>query len=109
MSYDDIIKFKIFVRLFKTSYAFYLFNNTFIIKSKINNNFIKTLPKFDSKEKILLLQENTKNKNKFKELRFKIHNTIKQNIPAKLKPNCSTLKMSKQKPTQPQHMLVNKT
>ena len=56
-----------------------LFNNTFIIKSKINNNFIKTLPKFDSKEKILLLQENTKNKNKFKELRFKIHNTIKIN------------------------------
>ena len=56
-----------------------LFNDTFIIKTKVKNNFIKTLPKFDSKEKKLLLQENNKNKNKFKELRFKIHNTIKIN------------------------------
>ena len=56
-----------------------LFNDTFIIKTKIKKNFIKTLPKFDTKENKLLLQENNKNKNKFKELRFKIHNTIKMN------------------------------
>ena len=56
-----------------------LFNDTFIIKTKIKKNFIKALPKFETKENKLLLQENNKNKNKFKELRFKIHNTIKMN------------------------------
>lgn len=54
-------------------------NQTFVFYEKNGNKLRKTLPKFKSKDTKLLLQENSKNKNKFKELRFKIHNTIKQN------------------------------
>ena len=54
-------------------------NQTFVFYEINKNKFHKTLPKFKPKETKLLLQENSKNKNKFKELRFKIHNTIKQN------------------------------
>ena len=55
------------------------YNQTFVMYEVNKNKFSKTLPKFKPKETKLLLQENSKNKNKFKELRFKIHNTIKQN------------------------------
>ena len=57
-----------------------LYENTFIINHHKNTNILnKTLPKFKPKESKLLMLENSKNKNKFKELRFKIHNTIKLN------------------------------
>ena len=57
-----------------------LYENTFIINHHKNiNKLNKTLPKFKPKESKLLMLENSKNKNKFKELRFKIHNTIKLN------------------------------
>lgn len=57
-----------------------LYENTFIINHHKNTNKLnKTLPKFKPKESKLLMLENSKNKNKFKELRFKIHNTIKLN------------------------------
>ena len=57
-----------------------LYENTFIINNHKNiNKLNKTLPKFKPKESKLLMLENSKNKNKFKELRFKIHNTIKLN------------------------------
>ena len=55
------------------------YNQTFVFYEVNKNKFEKTLPKFKPKDSKLLLQENSKNKNKFKELRFKIHNTIKQN------------------------------
>ena len=58
----------------------HLYENTFIINHHKNTNKLnKTLPKFKPKESKLLMLENSKNKNKFKELRFKIHNTIKLN------------------------------
>ena len=57
-----------------------LFNKTFIISKKSKKNLInKTVPKFIPKETKLLLPSNSKNKNNFKELRFKIHHTIKMN------------------------------
>ena len=57
-----------------------LFNKTFIISKKSKKNLInKTVPKFIPKETKLLIPSNSKNKNNFKELRFKIHHTIKMN------------------------------
>lgn len=57
-----------------------LYENTFITNHHKNiNKLNKALPKFKPKESKLLMLENSKNKNKFKELRFKIHNTIKLN------------------------------
>ena len=50
------------------------FNQTFVFYEVNKNKFGKTLPKFKPKYSKFLLQENSKNKNKFKELRFKIHN-----------------------------------
>ena len=54
-------------------------NQTFVFYDTSKDKLVKTVPKFKPKETKLLLPENSKNKNKFKELRFKIHNTIKQN------------------------------
>ena len=54
-------------------------NQTFVFYKINKNKSGNTMPKFKPKDEKLLLQENSKNKNKFKELRFKIHNTIKQN------------------------------
>ena len=57
-----------------------LFNKTFIISKKSKKNSInKIVPKFIPKETKLLIPSNSKNKNNFKELRFKIHHTIKMN------------------------------
>ena len=57
-----------------------LFHKTFIISNKSNKKkFNKTVPKFIPKETKLLIQSNSRNKNNFKELRFKIHHTIKMN------------------------------
>jgi len=57
-----------------------LFNKTFIISKKSKKKLInKTVPKFIPKETKLLIPSNSKNKNNFKELRFKIHHTIKMN------------------------------
>ena len=42
--------------------------------------YFKTMPKFEFNKNILNLDDNEKNKNKYKELRFKVHNTIKSNI-----------------------------
>ena len=53
-------------------------NQTFVMYETNKKKLNKTVPKFKPKETKILIQEN-KNKNKFKELRFKIHNTIKQN------------------------------
>ena len=55
-------------------------NQTFVFYDTSKDKLVKTVPKFKPNETKLLLPENSKNKNKFKELRFKIHNTIKQNI-----------------------------
>ena len=54
-------------------------NQTFVFYDTSKDKLVKTVPKFKPNETKLLLPENSKNKNKFKELRFKIHNTIKQN------------------------------
>ena len=54
-------------------------NQTFVFYDTSKDKLVKTFPKFKPNETKLLLPENSKNKNKFKELRFKIHNTIKQN------------------------------
>ena len=55
------------------------------LKNKSHKNdsppkFSKTLPKFNFAKNKLNLDEIEKNKNKYKELRFKVHNTIKSNI-----------------------------
>ena len=54
-------------------------NQTFVFYDTSKDKLVKTVPKFKPNETKLLLPENSKNKNKFKELRFKIHNTIKLN------------------------------
>ena len=57
-----------------------LFNKTFIISKKSKKKLInKSVPKFIPKETKLLIPSNSKNKNNLKELRFKIHHTIKMN------------------------------
>ena len=56
-----------------------LLNKNFIIHNKYDKNFLKTLPKFRKKESILKLREISKNKNRYKELKFKIYNMIKIN------------------------------
>lgn len=67
------------------------FKKNFSIKNILKNKngeknleqigkYSKTLPKFDFNKNKLNLDENEKNKNKYKELRFKVHNTIKSNI-----------------------------
>ena len=43
-------------------------------------NYSKTFSKFDFNKNKLNIDENEKNKNKYKELRFKVHNTIKSNM-----------------------------
>ena len=66
--------------IFKNDYS----KNTFNLKSKINEKnpykekFSKTLSKFKFHKSKLNLNE--KNKNKYKELRFKVHKTIQSNI-----------------------------
>ena len=57
------------------------------VKNKTNeknqghiDKFSKTLPKFEFNKNKFNLNENEKNKNKYKELRFKVHKTIKSNI-----------------------------
>ena len=58
-----------------------LFHKTFIISNKYKKKNNKTVPKFIPNETKLLIPNNTNNKNNinFKELRFKIHHTIKMN------------------------------
>ena len=49
-------------------------------KNESPSKYSKTLPKFNFTKNKLNLDEIEKNKNKYKELRFKVHNTIKSNI-----------------------------
>ena len=49
-------------------------------KNESPSKYSKTLPKFNFTKNKLNLHEIEKNKNKYKELRFKVHNTIKSNI-----------------------------
>ena len=54
--------------------------NNFTKSPENQHNFSKTFAKFELNKNKLNLDENQKNKNKYKELRFKVHNTIKSNI-----------------------------
>ena len=56
-----------------------LFNKIFIITNKYKKKVNKTEPKFIPKETKLLIPNDSKNKNNLKELRFKIHHTVKMN------------------------------